>query len=242
MADGSWLPRSAAGRLLRRDLDDAANHVPDIDIERALGSFREKIRDELPLPSRRRRTWLTTVLPALGIGGAVVAAAALGLHLVAPAPKAVAPSPTAQPPPRVEPPPPRHRGAETEAPGVASAPAAAAVATNGPRPGAPSSAASHAATTRSRATTSRQFSVDEEIQQLVVVRGSLKSSPREALRMAEEGHRQFAGGYLYEEREALAIQALIRVGGAGAGRARAGKFLRRYPESPFRRVIEAALE
>jgi outer membrane protein assembly factor BamD (BamD/ComL family) len=53
-----------------------------------------------------------------------------------------------------------------------------------------------------------------------------------ALRLLEECGRLHPAGVLVQERERLAIQALIAGGRAGEASARASEFLRKYPDSP----------
>jgi hypothetical protein len=73
----------------------------------------------------------------------------------------------------------------------------------------------------------------DEVAHLARARALAASDPGAALRLADEGHRTFARGILYPEREALAIDCLRRGGRAGEARARAQRFVKRFPRSPF---------
>lgn len=73
----------------------------------------------------------------------------------------------------------------------------------------------------------------DEVAHLARARALAASDPGAALRLADEGHRTFARGILYPEREALAIDCLRRSGRTGEARARAQRFVKRFPRSPF---------
>ncbi len=79
----------------------------------------------------------------------------------------------------------------------------------------------------------------EEVLHLANLRRVAGSNPSEALRLAQEGHERFARGMLYQEREAIAIGALSRLGRKGEARGRAERFLARFPRSPYADQIRA---
>lgn len=84
-------------------------------------------------------------------------------------------------------------------------------------------------------------SIAEEVRHLSELRRLAESDPRAAIRLADEGHRRFAGGALYQEREAVAISALAGAGRADEARRRGERFLATFPKSPFAdRVRRAA--
>ncbi len=59
---------------------------------------------------------------------------------------------------------------------------------------------------------------------------------------ATEAHaRRFPRGRLSEEREALAVQALVAPGAVSTARLRADRFRRTYPNSIFRSAVERAI-
>lgn len=122
----------------------------------------------------------------------------------------VAPAPP--PAPKLEPPEP----APIAAPAVSSAPAPRAPAID------------------------RRARLAEEVRHLAEVRRLAASNPAGAARMADEGHRRFAGGMLYQEREAVAISALARAGRSAEARSRGTRFVERFPQSPFAEQVRAA--
>lgn len=65
---------------------------------------------------------------------------------------------------------------------------------------------------------------------------ALSSAPRSSLRLLEQHRAQFPRGVLTQEREVLAIDALVRLGRIQPARARADRFRRRFPSYSHRRV------
>lgn len=63
----------------------------------------------------------------------------------------------------------------------------------------------------------------------------------EALRMLDAHAAQYAAGQLAEERETLAVQALISSAALDAARARFSRFEQRYPKSPMREPLRQLL-
>lgn len=63
-----------------------------------------------------------------------------------------------------------------------------------------------------------------------------------ALSVIEQHARGFPAGALVEEREALAVRALLLTGNHEAARARGAQFHRRYPQSIYLPAVEQALE
>ena len=70
---------------------------------------------------------------------------------------------------------------------------------------------------------------------------ALGTNPGEALSLAEAHASKFPAGALGQEREVVAIQALLRLGRGDEARARGAKFLAAFPGSAHRRRIEALL-
>src|SRR6185436_6341045 len=68
-----------------------------------------------------------------------------------------------------------------------------------------------------------------ETAQLAELRRVASSDPRRALTLADEGAHQFPNGFFSQEREAIAITSLLRLGRDADARARAERFLARYP-------------
>ena len=84
--------------------------------------------------------------------------------------------------------------------------------------------------------------VEQEIAHMVILRKLVDTKPRRALAWAEQGHRQFTHGVLFEEREALYVLAQIKVHGVNAAKPRANAFLRRFPKGSFAARIEHAVK
>jgi hypothetical protein len=66
---------------------------------------------------------------------------------------------------------------------------------------------------------------------------ALASDPARALALTDDHTRRFPGGMLGQERELLAIEALVRMGRVGQARVRAASFLQRFPESAHARRV-----
>jgi hypothetical protein len=71
------------------------------------------------------------------------------------------------------------------------------------------------------------------MEHLARIRALQDSDPAEALALVAEGNQRFAAGLFTQEREAIAIGALVRLGRRGEARARALAFLATYPRSTF---------
>jgi hypothetical protein len=68
---------------------------------------------------------------------------------------------------------------------------------------------------------------------------ALDGNAAQALALSERHQREYPGGALTQEREVIAITALVRLGRSGDARARAERFVRVYPKSPYRQRIDA---
>ncbi|WP_437336029.1 hypothetical protein [Sorangium sp. So ce394] len=113
---------------------------------------------------------------------------------------------------------------------VAASAASPGVAAAARQPAAPEPAASPPEAT---ATASRPAPnpLSEEIAHLARAHALLARDPEQALFMVEEGQQRFPNGALAEEREVIAIHALVEIGLEDDARLRAKRFLRRYPDS-----------
>lgn len=82
--------------------------------------------------------------------------------------------------------------------------------------------------------------VDEaaETKLLGDAQSSVKSDPAAALRACNEHAKRFPGGSLAQEREALAIEALVRLGRKGEAEQRLTRFRANYPSSGHLRKLE----
>ncbi|HVH42843.1 MAG TPA: hypothetical protein VM925_10890, partial [Labilithrix sp.] len=63
----------------------------------------------------------------------------------------------------------------------------------------------------------------------------------DALAATDSHAKRFPHGRLAEEREALAVQALVAKGDAPAARTRAARFRRSFPDSIFRAAVDSAV-
>jgi hypothetical protein len=73
-------------------------------------------------------------------------------------------------------------------------------------------------------------------------RGALRGHPSEALRLTREAAEAFPRGQLVEEREAVAIRALARLGRNEQARTRAQAFLRLYSDGPHADAVRRAID
>jgi hypothetical protein len=99
-----------------------------------------------------------------------------------------------------------------------------------------SAAAPSVASTESPAATVSELELLDRAHQAV------KTDAAAALRLVDEHARRFPQSALVQEREALAIEALVGAGRAEAARGRANAFLDRYPTSALRRRIERSIK
>jgi hypothetical protein len=72
-------------------------------------------------------------------------------------------------------------------------------------------------------------------------RAALDRSPAVALTFCERHRREFPNGALVQEREIIAVTALVRLGRTSDARARAERFRRSYPRSAYLRQLERVL-
>lgn len=81
----------------------------------------------------------------------------------------------------------------------------------------------------------------EEVAHLGELRRTLSADPARALTLADQGHARFADGALRQEREALALSALEKLGRRDALHQRGEAFLKRYPQSSFTPQVKRML-
>jgi hypothetical protein len=81
------------------------------------------------------------------------------------------------------------------------------------------------------------LAIPTEIELLRDARLALKQSPARALELAESHARAYPGGKLSQERELMAITALVSLGRRTAALARASRFEQTFPQSPYRKQI-----
>ena len=81
----------------------------------------------------------------------------------------------------------------------------------------------------------------EETRLLDRARVSLQTDPHAALAITNEHRRTYPRGALRQEREVLAIDALVRAGRRTSAEARARRFLGRHPRSAHSQQVRAIL-
>jgi hypothetical protein len=81
--------------------------------------------------------------------------------------------------------------------------------------------------------------VETEIDLLRRAQQAMPARPAEALLAAEEHRRHFQGGALAQEREVIAVSALVALGRRDEARTRARRFVEAYPRSAHRAGVEA---
>lgn len=84
-------------------------------------------------------------------------------------------------------------------------------------------------------------SAETEIALLARARHALRRDPAHTLTLTEEHRARFSDGQFIEEREVLAIDALIALSHRSRAEARAARFYERFPNSVHRRHVEEAL-
>ncbi len=163
-------------------------------------------------------------LAAVVSGAAVFFALNFGPHTPRPpdVPDRVPLPPEAPPPaaPGTTPPAPSGEGADSAAlPPASSAPA--------PSPPA-----------RTSAPAARPAESEAEL--LERARDALSANPARALALTEQHRAHFPAGVLAQEREVIAIQALKRLGRTDEAARRTADFSRRYPNSAYRKKLDAS--
>jgi hypothetical protein len=100
------------------------------------------------------------------------------------------------------------------------------------------------ATARPSATlskSSKPTAPPSEIELLHRAQIALQARPREAFQLTQEHRRFYPEGEFAQERDALAIQALLRVGDTEKARDLAASFIRAYPSSPHAHRFREAM-
>jgi hypothetical protein len=77
-----------------------------------------------------------------------------------------------------------------------------------------------------------------EVQTLDDARAALAGNPSQALALCNQHAREFPRGMLIEERERIAIEALVGLGRKDAAKARATRFFANFPNSSYRKRID----
>jgi hypothetical protein len=104
------------------------------------------------------------------------------------------------------------------------------------------SAVSGATTASGAEAAATDAALPSELELLRGARLALKGSPVEALRLVEQHRASYPGGKLTQERELIAISALLALGRRTAALSRAASFERAFPASPYRKQIGELLQ
>lgn len=86
-----------------------------------------------------------------------------------------------------------------------------------------------------------QGKVPSEVELLRRARAALTARPREAFALTEQHREHYPKGTFVQERDALAIEALMRAGDLNMARALAERFVRDYPNSPHAHRFREAM-
>jgi hypothetical protein len=101
------------------------------------------------------------------------------------------------------------------------------------------------AASRSGALEARAEGAHEDLTQetadIARLRTAALSDPARALALAQDAARRFPHGFFSQEREAIAIRALVKLGRVTEARARAERFLTAYPRGPSAESIRASV-
>lgn len=83
--------------------------------------------------------------------------------------------------------------------------------------------------------------LEREMQMLAVTQRVLSSDPGRALRLSEQGEREFSGSMFSAERRQLGLLALVKLGRLDEARRAGRPFLARYPRAPWSERLRRAL-
>ncbi|XXT22848.1 hypothetical protein WME94_14980 [Sorangium sp. So ce429] len=138
-----------------------------------------------------------------------------------------------------------HGGVPVAAPAQAASAPEAAPAVEAPRPAAPPARREAPRNTRPAAPApAAPIDSDELLRESNLIdraRAAATQNPEAALTAVGEHQREFPAGRLAEEREYVAIRALMRLGRVDEARARAGAFLARYPSTSYADRVHRAV-
>lgn len=227
-------PAAPAG--LRTDLRRASSAHAPVDVDAGLARLLAATAAGAATAGAAQAAAASAGKAAAGSGVALAAAQGAALGLAALGVVSVVSAVIGSDPPPPPPPP------APSALVVAPPPRPPLPAPSAPEP-APSAGASAlvAAPSASAARPSRRL-LAEEVQHLGDLRERLDASAADVLAEADRGERAFPGGALGQEREALAIEALVRLGRKEEARTRAAAFAARYPRSPLLGKVRGLVE
>jgi hypothetical protein len=199
------------------------------DVEAGLAAFEKRIAKVQPGPASAPRSLLVGALVLSGLA-AVAGYAVLRADVPAPPRSTLAPAATASAP---------ARPAEAEITVAVAVPATSIPSVS--VDALPTVASAHSRPVPAPAvTTSIAISneteagdlVEAEVRHASTLRIVARTDPGRALALATEGDRLFPNGLLHAEREAIAIEALARLGRSSEARARADAFASASPTHP----------
>lgn len=84
----------------------------------------------------------------------------------------------------------------------------------------------------------QEYRIEREIGLIRKARKQLIPAPRKALQLTEQHLKEFEDGMFVQEREIIAIEALVNIGDMERAKARADALLQAYPRSAYKRRIE----
>jgi hypothetical protein len=214
-------PGSGAPDTVRALLDEGAGELPDA---ADLARLERRLPIGTPPPVPPAAAPWAIGGPAIGLAIALAAVGGALLHNAATAPATAPPADTAP-----------SAAAAPEAPSVPvaapSGPASALPRAEPPPPEAPQ--------TRPGPAPSAAGEGAPEIELLDRAHAALAADPARALAIVAEHERRFPRGTLGQEREVIAVGALVALGRVSEARARAARFVELFPRSAYRRRIEA---
>jgi outer membrane biosynthesis protein TonB len=236
-----WSTDAGAPPAMRALLRAVADDGPS---GNELASLKARVQPLLSSPATpSAMRWLTSAR-AIGIGVAVIGAGLAG-YLALRTDRATAPiaqpapavEPTPAPPPLVEAPP-----AAPPAPSPAPSPAPVEAPASAPKPEPKRAAAHGKPTAKPAAIAPAPPPAVSEVELLEQARTAMRSGDAgRALELIGEHERLYADGALVEEREALVIEALAKLGRRDEARARWMKFATSYPRSNYRGRLQRVM-
>ncbi|XYI01123.1 hypothetical protein ACMHYB_15780 [Sorangium sp. So ce1128] len=137
-----------------------------------------------------------------------------------------------------------HGGVPVAAPAQVDPAPEAAREAEAPRPAAPAPRRDAPRNTRPAAPPAAPIDSDELLRESNLIdraRAAATQNPDAALAAVDEHRREFPAGRLVEEREYVAIRALMRLGRVDEARARADAFLARYPSTSYADRVHRAV-
>lgn len=127
-------------------------------------------------------------------------------------------------------------------PSASTSPNTSTTSSVGTSPGTKTSASAFPSATPAPTNAARPAeSPDGEVRLLGRAQDALRGRPEEALALCNDHANRFPAGAFVQEREVIAIQALVETGREGEARARADRFEARFPHSTHTRRIETLL-